>query len=522
MARGDSYSMPFGMNRNPYSLSNGGTLSDMSRYSQYSTNRTLDLPASTSPNITYGHPGNMIMDQSSRPTASTIDSPPFNDTVVVHPIVSGNQTIRPEIQARIQKGFFQVDEKWTCYRRNYFAVSCSFSLRPWTSNQLFLQLSTSPEAIRSFAMSISAIVNGQDNETRELVQHTPKRDKQSERRPGKVSLSAAQPPSLVNRAHSTANHISFGIPPHASPILDYGSAYGTTQQQSQPPTAYTFERIQFQKATANNGKRRAQQQYYNLVVELFAEINNGVGSQWVLVAKRLSHPMVVRGRSPGHYKDGRRDSSASMGPNGDSGSCGDGGPGNGLASGMGHASHNHVSLLSYNPGQRNGARYDYRQMPSTDCSPLTPSPLVSSSSSAGFDYTIMNDSMNPLESIKDTTAVDSYDQQAFTATSSTPRKMAVESSNLRLQLPAFEEEPTTKSQEHDATFNESFDPMIPMMQNYHDATPQYSKRPATNAYLGQGNRYSDVPKHNGPYYQRSGENLYGRLDTLHTHQSLCS
>ena len=426
MARGDSYSVPYGMNRNPYSLPNGGTLSDMSRYSQYSTSRTLDLPASASPNMAYGHLGNMIMDQSTRPPASTIDSPPFDDTIVVHPIISGNQTIRPEIQARIQKGFFQVDEKWTCYRRNYFSVSCSFSLRPWTSNQMFLQLSTSPEAIRSFAMSISAIVNGQDNETRELVQHTPKRDKQSERRPGKVCLSAAQPPSLVNRAHSTANHISFGIPPHASPILDYGSAYGTAQQQSQPPTAYTFERIQFQKATANNGKRRAQQQYYNLVVELFAEVNNGVGSQWIVIAKRLSHPMVVRGRSPGHYKDGRRDSSASMGPSGgDSGSSGDGGLGNGLASSVGHASRNHVSLM-YNVSQRNGPRYDYRQVPSTDRSPLTPSPPVSSSSpSPGFDYTMMNDSINPLESIKDATAVDSYDHQAFTATSSTPRKLAV-------------------------------------------------------------------------------------------------
>jgi meiosis-specific transcription factor NDT80 len=419
----------------------------------------------------------MIMDHSVRNGAASSDSPPFNDTVVVHPIVTGNQTIHPEIQARIQKGFFQVDKNWTCYRRNYFSVYCSFSLRPFTPNAtLFLQLGNSTEPIRSFAMSISAIVNGQENENRELVQHTPKRDKQSERRPGKVKLSASHPSSIFNRALTSPNHISFGIPPHTSPILDYSPAYGAPQPASQPPAAHTFERIQFQKATANNGKRRAQQQYYNLVVELYAEVStNGVDSRWVLIAKRLSHPMVVRGRSPGHYKDGRRDSNANMG-NGDSGSSGDGGVGNGLAAGMGPSSRNHVSLVTYHPSQRNDQRYGYRGPMGTDQSPLTASPLVSSSSSSpGYDYTLMNDSMNPLESMKDT------------------------------------QEPT---------FSESFDPMMSMMHNNDDGSSHYAKRNST--FLNSNNRLSPGPKLQSLYHPRSGEPVYGRYDSIHNNSGLCS
>ncbi|KAL1955263.1 hypothetical protein VTO42DRAFT_8861 [Malbranchea cinnamomea] len=524
MARGESYPMPYSMTRNLYSLSNSGAFNDMSRYTSYATSRTYDMPTSTPTSLTFGHQNSIPVARSTRPTSSNSDSPPFNETLVLHPIITGNQTtIHPEIIAKIQRGFFQADEKWTCYRRNYFSVSCSFSLRPWAqSTPLYLRLSSHTAEIRSFAMSISAVVNGQENETRELVQHTPKRDKQSERKPGKVTLSATQPPSLLlNRGHQQ-NQITFGVPPQTSPILDYSSSYAT-QQATQPPTTHTFERIQFQKATANNGKRRAQQQYYNLVVELFAEIShNGLEPQWVLIAKRLSHPMVVRGRSPGHYKDGRRDST-SMGPNGDSGGPGEGGLGAGMGHGIGHASGGHLSLVPYSSSQQNGSKYDYRQMTSTDHSPLTASPLVSSSSSSpGFDYTVINDSMNPLESIKDTSGVDSYGQHSFTATSSAPRKMTLESSGMRVHLPAYDEESTIKNQEQDSAFGESYDSMIPMLHNGHDPTSHYDKRNSTGVYLNQTNKQSSVSKFNTSYLNRPAEPLYGRYDTIHNPQGLCS
>ncbi|QKX58893.1 uncharacterized protein TRUGW13939_06021 [Talaromyces rugulosus] len=95
--------------------------------------------------------------------------------------------------------------------------------------------------------------------------------------------------------------------------MGYNLAQKGEPQPPQPPTHHKFNYIRFQTATGFNGKRRAQQQY-NLVVELYAEIIP-VGSresQWIKIAQRLSHPLVVRGQSPGHYKDGRPDLSASM------------------------------------------------------------------------------------------------------------------------------------------------------------------------------------------------------------------
>lgn len=98
-----------------------------------------------------------------------------------------------------------------------------------------------------------------------------------------------------------------------------------------------FDRIQFKSATANNGKRRAAQQYYHLIVELYADMGQnsstnagGVTSapsqdNWVKIAYRISAPMVVRGRSPGHYAEGRNTSSTSSPGGGGSG----GGNGNG-------------------------------------------------------------------------------------------------------------------------------------------------------------------------------------------------
>ncbi|KKZ63802.1 hypothetical protein EMCG_01906 [[Emmonsia] crescens] len=523
MTRTDPYSMSYSMNRNAYSAPHH-TMNDISRYSQYPATRTIDVHANSS--SMYSH----LMDTSSRTSQSSPEAPPFNETNVLHSVFTNNhQTINPEIQAKIHKGFFQVDDKWTCYRRNYFSVSCSFSLRPWTANSpLYVQLPNSnPQSVRSFAMSISAVVNAQENETRELVQHTPKRDKQSEKKPGRISLQPQQPPSLViNHASSIGgNHISFAAPPHTSSIqLDYGSSYGAAQQAPQPPTSHTFERIQFQKATANNGKRRAQQQYYNLVVELYAEtpMANGIDFQWVLIAKRLSHPMVVRGRSPGHYKDGRRDSSASMGPDGGTGSSGDGNGGGCLPPGMGHGPRTHLSLMShYGASHRAPASYSYHRLSSTDHSPLTTSPLISSSSSSPDynSYTMMNGSMDPLEAIKDTTAAGAYGDPTFTAASPDSRKICIEPSNLRLHMPSYDDDTTVKTQEeHDRAYNAAFDPMIPALQNEHDSSNQYVKRHGTSSYLNQ----PPGPKFGGSYTSRSGDDSYGRLDSIHNPQSLCS
>ncbi|KAJ5974299.1 p53-like transcription factor DNA-binding [Penicillium waksmanii] len=406
MGRANAYSSSYALHRGiglPLSVIN-------SRSHQYpSTPRALDGLLDRNQAAVFQHP----MVESTQRSSTLVEAPPFEDTTILESIVAEfggtQQTLKPEVQAKIGRGFFASDGKWTCYRRNYFAVNCSFSLHPWPSTvPLFIRHSDQTlEPIRGFRMRISAIVNGSYNETRPLVQHTPKRDKQSERTPGPVILQPTPPPSLTAGSTGAGGHATF---PLNSQSLDYNSAFAGAPQPCQPPTSHLFERIQFQKATANNGKRRAQQQYYNLVVELYAEVPRGDISDWVQVARRHSHPMVVRGRSPGHYKDGRRDSTASMGPDGESGE----GPGSGLPHGMGPTSRSH--MLMHDNSYRSSLPYgrtDYRQMNKPEHSPLLDSPLVSSSSSSGFDYSIMNDTMDPMDTLKTDSTLDPYQDPVF-------------------------------------------------------------------------------------------------------------
>ncbi|KAG1526780.1 hypothetical protein G6F52_002129 [Rhizopus delemar] len=174
----------------------------------------------------------------------------------------------------MDRGFFRADQDWTCYRRNYFQVSATFDVH---GTNYMLQGPEVPCLLRTenqeihqvdfFSIGVSARVSGSDKKI-ELVQHTPKRDKGPQMIPEPRVVSAG---GNLHLASVGSNH-----------------------------NIVTFERMQFKTATANNGKRRAAQQYYEIVIELCA--NTSTGKQFK-VAHCLSAPLVVRGRSPGHYAD---------------------------------------------------------------------------------------------------------------------------------------------------------------------------------------------------------------------------
>ncbi|KAI7856207.1 hypothetical protein BDC45DRAFT_74887 [Circinella umbellata] len=178
------------------------------------------------------------------------------------------------IQSKMDRGFFLADNDWTCYRRNYFQVSSAFSIHGinhyYTDHEppcLVRAEDGMFYPVRRFLLGISARVSNSDKRI-ELVQHTPKRDKGPQ------------------------------MTPQSKPITPGGnlnmSSVGTNQN------IVTFERIQFKTATANNGKRRAAQQYYVCVTDLYAETDQG---EPIKIASCQSAPLVVRGRSPGHYTD---------------------------------------------------------------------------------------------------------------------------------------------------------------------------------------------------------------------------
>ncbi|KAL8815764.1 MAG: hypothetical protein Q9223_005134 [Gallowayella weberi] len=279
------------------------------------------LPAYGPSNVSQNETSPMLPSQTPASGA-----PPFQPTKFASSIHAANGSpVQVDISAKIDKGFFKTDSDWTCYRRNYFSVACYYTLKPTHNAKmepLCLRRSRSdanPVTVRSFAIGISARVDGEDGKLIELVQHTPKRDKGPTSQPDKVKLLPHTGPFSIYPEHVG------GLSPRSGPSSDYETAYAPTSpsnQQSQ--TVATFDRIQFKNATANNGKRRAAQQYFHIVVELFAEApnNQSAEGQWIKVASRISAPMVVRGRSPGHYADDRRGSSTSMGGPG-GGSSGD-------------------------------------------------------------------------------------------------------------------------------------------------------------------------------------------------------
>ncbi|KAI9839245.1 MAG: hypothetical protein M1819_003239 [Sarea resinae] len=292
---------------------------------------------SPSSNAAFGKPSaSMQLDPASQiafgPSSQNHSGPPLGETFSLHSMTSAEgQVITPQIIARIDKGFFYTEKDWTCYRRNYFAVNCSYALRPHLpSTALYLNRSNTsmPELIQGFAMSISAVVDGPGGKAIELVQHTPKRDKAPTTRPERVKLNPSSTGTLGmfpgSGAAANATFPGSGISGQA----EYDQSYAVST--SQPNTVANFERIQFKNATANNGKRRAAQQYYHLVVELYADVRSTLSSEprYIKVATRMSERMVVRGRSPGHYSDDRRASSSSTGPGGASGGGGADGSGN--------------------------------------------------------------------------------------------------------------------------------------------------------------------------------------------------
>lgn len=381
--------------------------------------------------------------------------PPFEKTQTSVLIVDakGSQVI-PELHAKIDKGFFKADQDWTCYRRNYFSVACSYTLKPpYTpgSDPLYLQRSsgTSTEQVRALAICINARVSGDDAKPIDLVQHTPKRDKGPLGRPQKIRLMPC--PTGSSGVYSEPS----GPSPSSQLSPDYESSYTASSPNSQQtPTLASFDRIQFKNATANNGKRRAAQQYFHIVVELFAEVPGGQSSesQWTKVASRISAPMVVRGRSPGHYQDDRRGSSTNMGPGGGSGGDTNGGPRDPSTNGTSGSSRSGLPNMPFSSSSRLGNSTYLSHHASLDHSP----PGSSSSGSSGYnsDPGLANDRPDvPMLSPEEVTNIEEYDGYQYYP--GPLYESTANSFNMRPQLPPVRSSTTKSSPERPLPNQES-------------------------------------------------------------------
>ena len=424
--------------------------------------------------------------------------PPFEETKPFYSICDASGTpIHPEIQAKIDKGFFKSEENWTCYRRNYFSVACCYSLKPDVdplSEPLFLSRNNANrEQIRSFSICITAKVDGEDGKQIDLVQHTPKRDKGPMCQPEMTDL-LPHPSGNFGMFPGTASGFSSGS--QLSPDFEQAQYAGSAQSQN----IATFERIQFKKATANNGKRRAAQQYFHIVVELFAKVPRGKSSELtpVMIAHRVSAPMVVRGRSPGHYQDERRGSSTSMGPGGGGGgSNGEGGPGNRESGSGGPSGESHSSMsgLSYSSSGRigSGGAYQVHQL-SLAQSPSGSHSVPSSSTSSSLGSTgpaFVDRSSDPVLTLEEATHIEEYPGYQYYP--STLFENQVSSVQSRPSLPpvrtaSFKHESQPSSQE--TTFRYSAVSPRTQTPQYSSGDPRKTDLPRTSSHSHQANQPS--------------------------------
>ncbi|KAI9470952.1 MAG: hypothetical protein EXX96DRAFT_373497 [Benjaminiella poitrasii] len=188
------------------------------------------------------------------------------------------------LNCKMDRGFFYNQTHWTCYRRNYFQVAATLVISGHSDQSRYglqLDLDKPMQHIEHFYIRLSACASSNINSTAltsmdnavlenhnvirpvALIQMTAKRDKGPQR----------EPPMLA--------------------VTPSDSVYNSNED-----ICVTYDRLQFKVATANNGKRKASQQYFRLIFQLVAQLNDG--SQHI-VSECYSLPLVVRGRSPGHY-----------------------------------------------------------------------------------------------------------------------------------------------------------------------------------------------------------------------------
>lgn len=276
-----------------------------------------------------------------------------------------NEEVKPDIKANIDRNIFFKEKRWTCYRRNYLFVQCSYALAPCIPGApIYVESADGKRTmVQALGVKLAAVMDNDGGKDVGLVQQTPKRDRGPQMSVQIEKLAPSQP------GETPIAYASSGSSPN-SPYLPLQQSNDSSKSATSPPNGtHTFERIQFKQATANNGRRRAQQQFYYLLVELHADIRKKPTDkeEWVKVAHRSSEPMVVRGRSPGHYKDSASSSQASQGGAGG----GFGAPGygyTGAASGMSYsvpASSSHGHRGSMSGASPSGSYLQSHTLPST-------------------------------------------------------------------------------------------------------------------------------------------------------------
>ena len=171
------------------------------------------------------------------------------------------------------------------YRRNYFTVTINYTLAPPTEpakGNLFVHDEKARHRVRSLGVRVRAAKNHEYGEDVPISVFTAKR-----------GPPINPPPPLEQRMQPNM--------PNVSSVYVESTGHGSNVLHR--PIYHTFPRLQFRKATDNNGMRRRGQSFFRLVVELRALIMAESGSEeWIQIASTVSGPLLVRGRCPNSFE----------------------------------------------------------------------------------------------------------------------------------------------------------------------------------------------------------------------------
>ncbi|TIB18917.1 hypothetical protein E3P92_00365 [Wallemia ichthyophaga] len=191
---------------------------------------------------------------------------PFQDNIV---------GLNPVINCRVDKGFIWANNSnktvATTYRRNFFQISTSVVLQPNNRIQMndeeignpLVMINGQYHPIDSFSVGISASMCDDCAVVEDpvhLIQFSTAREKGPKRCPSRLPLQAL----ISNDSDDSEAQVA------------------------------KFERIQFERSTHRKSEM------FRLNVSLHAQLDN---SAEVRIGEAKSMPIVVRGRSPGHYPD---------------------------------------------------------------------------------------------------------------------------------------------------------------------------------------------------------------------------
>lgn len=216
-------------------------------------------------------------------------SPPFGTTKMVRDIYNSlGVNVAAELSARMVMGVKPKHrgDYWFVYRRNYLNIeNCSYKLstsNAFTDGKLYLQRNINgvSDPIDHLSIGISARVGSDEGPVTPLKAF----NKQRELQPGPHRQ------KMRPNVPSSANLYPFPT--------------GENTHPRPRPSLFSFERIQFSKATQNNGSRRQHQQHFHFIVELYATHTAETGSHLhEVIATIASEKILVRGRSPSSFSE---------------------------------------------------------------------------------------------------------------------------------------------------------------------------------------------------------------------------